>query len=125
MLVVDRVIAAASSAAWDVLVDLEAWPKWGPSVSGARLDPPCTELALHATGTVRTSLGFSVPFVVTEFEPGRQWAWNVAGIPATFHRAEPVGDRVRVSIAVPWWAPGYLAVCSVALYRIDAMLTSP
>jgi hypothetical protein len=67
-------------------------------------------------------LGFGVPFVVTEFEPGRHWAWKVAGIPATSHRVEPVGRHTRVSIGVPWWATGYLAVCSIALRRIDAML---
>jgi hypothetical protein len=123
MLAVDKVIAAPSTAAWDVLVDLDAWPKWGPTVSRARLDPPHTELALHATGAVDTALGFAVPFVVTEFEQGRHWAWKVAGIPATHHRVEPVGSRARVTIAVPWWAAGYLAVCSIALRRIDAMLS--
>ena len=64
MLAVDRLIAAPSSAAWNVLVDLDAWPQWGPTVSGARLDSPHTELSLGATGVVRTSLGFGVPFVV-------------------------------------------------------------
>ena len=67
MLAVDRLIAAPSSAAWNVLVDLDAWSQWGPTVSGARLDSPHTELSLGATGVVRTSLGFGVPFVVTEF----------------------------------------------------------
>jgi hypothetical protein len=123
MLAVDKLIAAPSTAAWDVLVDLDAWPIWGPKVSGARLDPPHTELALHATGTVRTSVGFSVPFVITEFDPGRHWAWRVAGIPATHHRVESVGDGARVSMAVPSWAGPYLAVCALALRRIDAMLT--
>jgi uncharacterized protein YndB with AHSA1/START domain len=123
MLAVDRLIAASSAAAWNVLVDLDAWPQWGPTVSGARLDSPHTELSLGATGMVHTSVGFSVPFVVTEFEPGRHWAWKVAGIPATSHRVEQVGRYARVSIGVPWWAPGYLAVCSIALRRIEAMLT--
>jgi hypothetical protein len=121
MLAVDKLIAAPPTAAWDVLVDLDAWPKWGPTVRGARLDPPHTELGLHATGTVQTSLGFNVPFVITEFEPGRHWAWQVAGIPATHHRVDPVGDRAQVSISVPWWAGAYLAVCSIALRRIDAL----
>jgi hypothetical protein len=124
MLAVDKLIAAPASAAWNILVDLDAWPTWGPSVSRARLNPPHTELALHATGTVHTSLGLAVPFVVDEFEPGRHWAWRVAGIPATHHRVEPVGGRVRVTIAVPWWAAPYLAVCSIALQRIDTMLTA-
>jgi uncharacterized protein YndB with AHSA1/START domain len=123
VLAVERLIAAPPTAAWDVLVDLDAWPTWGPTVRGARCDPPHTELGLHVTGTVQTSLGFSLPFVITEFEPGRHWAWRVAGIPATHHRVEPVGDSSLVSMAVPWWAGAYLTVCSLGLRRIDAMLT--
>jgi Polyketide cyclase / dehydrase and lipid transport len=123
MFSVDKLIAAPSSAVWDVLVDLKAWPKWGPTINRARLDPPHTELALHVTGTVLTSLGLAVPFVVTEFEPGRHWAWKVAGVPATHHRVEPVGDQTRAAIAVPFWATAYLTVCAIGLRRIDDMLT--
>lgn len=124
MFAVDRLIAAPPSAAWGVLVDLDAWPRWGPTVSAGRLDPAYTELGLHATGVVQTAVRFSVPFEVTEFEPGRHWAWKVAGIPATHHRVEPVGDCARVSMAVPWWAGPYLAVCALALQRIDAILSA-
>ena len=123
MLSVDRLIAAPPSAVWDVLVDLKAWPKWGPTISRAWLDPPHTALALHATGAVRTSFGFAVPFVVTEFDSGRHWAWKVAGVPATHHRVEAVGDQARAAIAVPLWAVPYLTVCAVGLRRIDEMLT--
>src|ERR1700733_8288158 len=112
MLAVDRLIAAPSSAAWNVLVDLDAWPQWGPTVSGARLDSPHTELSLGATGVVRTSLGFGVPFVVTEFEPGRHGGGRGAGPPAPPPPVQPVGRHTRVSMGVPWWATGYLAVCS-------------
>ncbi len=123
MLTVDRTIAAPPSAVWEMLVDLDAWPKWGPTIQRAELDEPHTTLGLGATGTVRTSLLVAAPFVVTEFDPGRYWAWKVAGIPATGHRVEPSGDGARVSIAVPWWAAPYLTVCAIALRRIDDMLT--
>ncbi len=122
MLRADRVIAAPPAAVWELLVDLDAWPHWGPTIRRARLDAPHTELALHATGTVQTSLLVTVPFVITEFDPGRQWAWRVAGVPATRHRVDPVGDGARVSIAVPWWSAPYLTVCSVAVRRIEEML---
>ncbi|OBF04415.1 polyketide cyclase [Mycobacterium sp. ACS4054] len=123
MFTADRAIAAPPSAVWELLVDLDAWPKWGPSIRGARLDEPHTELGLHATGTVRTPLLLEVPFVITEFEPGRSWAWKVAGVPATRHWVEPMGDGARVGMAVPWWSAPYVTVCSIALRRIDAMLT--
>lgn len=123
MLTADRRIAAPPAAVWELLVDLDAWPKWGPTIRRARLDAPHTELALHATGSVQTPLLVAVPFEVTEFEPGRQWAWKVAGVPATRHRVDPVGGGARVSISVPWWSAPYLTVCSVAVRRIDAMLT--
>lgn len=123
MLTVDKYIAAPPSAVWKLLVDLDAWPRWGPTIRRARLDESHNELGLHATGSVQTSLLVAVPFVVTEFEPGRQWAWKVAGVPATRHRVDPVGDGARVSISVPWWAAPYLTVCSIALRRMDAMLT--
>lgn len=125
VLAADKLIAAPPSAVWDLLVDLDAWPRWGPTIRRARLDEPHSVLGLHATGTVQTSLGVSVPFVVTEFEAGHHWAWRVAGVPATRHAVEPVGDGARVSISAPWWAAPYLTVCSIAVRRIDAMLTGP
>jgi hypothetical protein len=124
MLSVDRVIAAPPSDVWKLLIDLEAWPKWGLTVRRAELDPPLTALALHATGTVETPLLVSLPFVITEFDAGKHWAWTVAGVPATRHRVEPWGDGARVTIAVPWWSAAYLAVCAIALRRIDEMLTA-
>ena len=45
-----------------------------------------------------------VLFEVTEFEPGRHWAWKVAGVPATRHQVDAVGGGARVSISVPWWS---------------------
>lgn len=123
VLTADKLIAAPPSAVWNLLVDLDAWPKWGPTIRRARLDEPLSELGLHATGTVQTSLAVAVPFVVTEFEPGRHWAWSVAGVPATRHGVEALGDGARVSISVPWWAAPYLTVCAIAVRRIDAMLT--
>ena len=109
---------------WKLLVDLESWPKWGLTIRRAELDPPHTGLALHATGTVQTPLLVSLPFVITEFDPGRHWAWTVAGVSATRHRVEPWGDGARGTIAVPWWSAAYLTVCGIALRRIDDMLTA-
>ncbi len=123
MLTVDRVIAAPPEAVWKLLVDLDAWPQWGPPIRRAELDRPFDKLQWRATGHVYTWLPVGVPFVVTEFEPGRYWAWTVAGLPATSHRVDPVEDGARVAFAVPWWAAPYMSVCVVALRRMEKMLT--
>jgi uncharacterized protein YndB with AHSA1/START domain len=125
MLTVDRVIAAPPQAAWDVLVDLDAWPQWGPTVRHAALDPAFPQLSLHATGTVQSWLPVPLRFVVTEFDPGRRWSWAVAGVGATSHAVDPVDGRARVTFGVPWWAGAYLPVCAVALRRIEGLLTRP
>lgn len=86
------------------------------------MDGLYAELATGATGVVQTPLLVEVPFVVTEFETGKYWAWNVAGIPATSHRVEAIDEGARFTFSVPWWAPPYLTVCALALYRIEKML---
>lgn len=123
MVTVDRSIAAPASRVWHILVNLDAWPLWGPSVRGAELDGGGRELGPGSRGRVDTALGASLPFVVTEFDAGRYWAWEVGGVSATGH--EVSGDAVtcRVRFDVPWWAPAYVPVCAAALGRIDDIVT--
>lgn len=112
-----RHVNAPPEAAWRLLTDLTAWPKWGPTVRGAELvdDGP---LRLGSRGKVWTPVGVPLPFEITEFDDGRAWAWKVAGVPATRHAVEPRDGGCLVSFSVPVWAPVYLAVCAVALKRI-------
>lgn len=119
MLSVDRVIAASPDVLWSLLVDPAVWPSWGPSVRRAELDDGV--FGLGATGRVWTLAGVSAPFVITELEPGRSWAWTLAGVRATRHLVQPVGDGCRVTFGVPWWAPAYLPVCATALRRLAAL----
>ena len=120
MLSVSRHIDAPADAVWQVLVDTDAWPRWGPSVARAEIDGD--GLTLGATGRVHTPLGVALPFTVTEFEPGRRWAWTVAGVPATSHSVVPDGGGCRASMGAPWWAPAYLPVLAIALQRIEKMV---
>ncbi len=122
MLTVDRVIAAPPQAVWDVLVDVDAWPKWGPSLTGAQLDAPENGLRLGSTGRVHAPFGIAAPFVITEFDAGRYWAWRVANVAVTRHSVTAVEGGSRVIFAVPWWAAPYLAVCAVALRRIERLV---
>ena len=82
-----------------------------------------TELALGTRGTVETAVGVRLPFTITEFTPGRRWSWTVAGIAATGHQVTAAPGGCRVRFEVPWWAAPYLAVCSVALGRIEVLAT--
>ncbi|MDZ7678237.1 MAG: SRPBCC family protein [Acidimicrobiales bacterium] len=110
-------IDAPAAAVWGLLVDLDAWPRWGPSVRRASIEGGA--LAAGAHGKVQTALGISLAFEVTTFSPGAGWAWKVGGINATDHRVEPLGpDRCRVDFGVGWPLAPYLAVCRIALRRL-------
>jgi uncharacterized protein YndB with AHSA1/START domain len=117
---VERAMSAPSEAVWKVLVDLDDWPKWGPTVSGADLDLP-GPLALGSRGKVWTPVGVPLPFEINEFVDGRVWAWRVAGIPATRHEVIPTRDGCVLSFGVPVWAPAYLSIMAIALPRIERL----
>jgi hypothetical protein len=120
---VHRDIAAPVAEVWDLLIRVERWPEWGPSVRSVQLDGPC--IAAGSRGRVWTVAGLGLPFEVTEFEDGRSWAWRVGGVPATGHEVEPVPGGCRVTFSVPVPAAAYLGVCAVALRRIDRLATTP
>lgn len=119
MLSTSRRIAAPADRVWRLLVEVEHWPRWGPTVAGAELGTAA--IADGSRGRVRTAAGFSLPFEVTTFVPGRRWAWTVAGVPATAHEVRPVDGGCEVTFSVPVWAPAYLVVCALALRRIEAL----
>ncbi|QXC60072.1 SRPBCC family protein [Aquihabitans sp. G128] len=127
---ITRAVDAPAEQAWDLLVDLDRWPTWGPTVAEARLDPRSPagtggrRLVPGTTGAVRAVAGPWVPFRTTAFDRtadgGGRWAWRVAGVPATAHRVEASGPaRCRVGFEVPIWAAPYAVVCAVALRRIE------
>jgi uncharacterized protein YndB with AHSA1/START domain len=120
MLTVNRVVSAAPAVVWQVLTDLNAWPQWGPTVSGAELID-ADGLGLGVRGKVYTPVGLPLPFTITEYEQGRRWAWQVAGIPATAHGVDPVDDGTRVWMSAPVLAAPYVPVLAIALQRIDRM----
>ena len=119
MWTVSRTSRASADAVWHILTDLDAWPRWGPTVAGAEMDGDAFELG--ARGRVWTPVGVPLPFVISEVDPGRMWAWNVAGVPATRHGVEPLDSGCRVWMSAPVWAPVYLPVLAIALRRIDDM----
>lgn len=113
-------IDAPAEVAWALLTNLDCWPAWGPMVRRGELDAGRFEAG--ATGVVITVGGVRLPFEITAHDEGRRWAWNVAGVPATDHTVQALGpDRSRVGFGVPWPATPYLAICRVALRRIESI----
>ena len=114
-------IKAPSSAAWELLIDTQRWPEWGPSV--ARVDCADRYIALGSVGSVQTAFGPWLPFEITQFTAGQYWHWQVAGLPATGHRVLSLGPSLcRVVFEVPVLAAPYLFVCKIAVQRIKNIL---
>ena len=116
------VVAAPGDLVWEELVDLSAWPSWGPTVRSARLADGQLRLHAGATGWVTTAVGLRLPFAVERWHadgPRRVWSWRVAGVRATEHVVTDLGpSRCEVGMSVPWWGPAYLGVIALALSRI-------
>lgn len=109
--------AAPVSLVWDVFVDTDRWPQWGPSVR--EVSCPDRRIRAGSAGSIRTSLGFRLSFEVTDYDPPRRWGWKVGGVRATGHRVDegPPGTSFVV-FEVPFAAFPYGIVCLVAARRI-------
>jgi len=121
-------VTADADVVWDLLVRVDAWPRWGPSVSRASIDGGGERIGPGATGTVWTAPGPAVTFRIEDWQgagPVRHWSWRVAGIPATGHTVRERDGGCRVEMTAPWWAPGYAPVLWVALRRIKALAQDP
>lgn len=119
---VSRLIAAPVAEVWELLVGVEHWPAWGPSVRGVELDT--LRISAGSRGTVITRGGLRLPFEITTFEPQRCWSWRVAGLRATDHTVEHVRGGTLVGFGVPALAAPYTAVCALALRRLERLATT-
>lgn len=121
-----RDVDAPAEVVWDLLVALDRWPEWGPTVRAATLDDDRRRLTAGAHGRVHPVVGPAVPFAVTDWDEGRRWAWRVAGVPATAHAVTPTGpDRCRLAMGAPVWAPAYLPVLAAGVRRIERLALAP
>jgi uncharacterized protein YndB with AHSA1/START domain len=118
---VERDMDARPEDVWNLLVDTRRWSDWSPSI--ADVESSNVRIRNGTTGKIRTRLGVSFPFEVTEYDEGRYWAWNVARVGATGHRVESVPGGTRVTFEVPVYAIGYAPVCRRALKRLEKLVT--
>lgn len=116
---VSRRIAAPVDAVWDLLVTVQDWPRWGPSLRGVELDTE--RIVAGSRGTVIARGGVRLPFEITTFEPQQRWSWRVAGVSATDHTVHADGDATVVRFGVPMLVAPYAAVCVIALRRLERL----
>lgn len=110
---------------WSVITDVQSWPRWGPTVSAARVDGD-SGLAVGARGTVTTAVGLSLPFEITDFVERRLWAWKVAGVGATRHEVIEVPGWLCPELRCSGLGGGVSAgaCCRTAAHRTDLGRTS-
>jgi uncharacterized protein YndB with AHSA1/START domain len=89
-------VDAAPAAVYDVLTQVEAWPRWNPDVKTVAIDGDFAEGATFRWKAGGTRLVSQV----RDAEPGRIAAWSgrTMGIKAVHvYRFEPRGDRTLVT----------------------------
>jgi len=117
---VAREVSVDHRRAWELLTDTWRWPEWGPTVEDVKA--PARFISEGSHGSVKVLGAFWVPYEVTSCDDGR-WTWDVAKLPATGHRVEPVDeDQCRVLFEIPPLAAGYVPVCRRALSKIESIL---
>lgn len=120
---VEREIEAPAEVVWDILVDVDTWSDWGPTVAGVELDEP--KLYAEACGRVLTAAGTWMSFEVTEWTEGYRWVWDVEGVRATGHRVEAIDEgRCRLVFEVPTVVAPYAVVCRRAADAIARLAAS-
>jgi len=110
-------VDAPAERVWDLLIDTERWPEWGPTV--AAVDSPARRIGPGATGRIEVRVGVRVPFEVRGFDESEmRWHWDVARVPATGHHVAATDDGCRVEFEIPLAAGGYAPVCRRACRNV-------
>ena len=96
------VVAAPPEGVWSVLVDVEAWPSWTPSMSRVELVTP-GPLRLGSVAKVRQPRLAPATFTVTQYDEGKSFAWSTGNrlLRSTGdHRIDPAGEGSRVTLTL-------------------------
>jgi uncharacterized membrane protein len=110
-------IAAPPGRVWNVMIDVQRWPEWTPTVTSVeRLD--AGPLKVGSRVRIRQPRLPAAVWTVTARDTGRYFEWQNAapGVKsAAGHRVEAVGSRAtRVTLTFGW--TGWLASLIRLLY---------
>ncbi len=118
---VNRSFYSSCGQIWELITDTDTWPEWGPSVSAVESENRF--IRKGTKGKVKTAGGIWLPFLITEYEEGHFWSWDVVGIPATGHRVESRENGFcLLTFEIPLLAAPYAYICKIALDRIAGIL---
>jgi hypothetical protein len=68
-------VAAPVERAWAHLPRVERWPTWAKHIRSVERSGPA-ELGPGSEGAIRLANGIRSRFRMTDWEPGRRWAWT-------------------------------------------------
>jgi hypothetical protein len=118
-----KVMSAPAEIVWEILTDTHLWPAWGPSLITVDCDD--RYIKPGSSGRVKTVLRFWLPFTVTTCRQMDFWTWNIGPVQATGHRIIRNNETsCTLCFDMQWWAFAYIAVCWLALIRIDKIASA-
>lgn len=100
-IVVSRAVDAPAQTLWDVVVDVESWPRWTSSVRSASLLDG--ELALGRRAALEQPRLPAQVWTVTAFEAGRSFSWSTHSGGVTtegVHEVRADGDGSRIVLTL-------------------------
>ena len=126
MRVVDSIhIDAPIETVWSVTQDVEKWPDWTPTVTSVRLLSGAV-LGLGAVARIKQPLQPESARVVTEFTPGKRFAWQTTRSGLTMvgtHDLSAEGRGTRNVLSVDAKGPVALLVWPVLRFAIRKALS--
>jgi uncharacterized protein YndB with AHSA1/START domain len=72
---VTTTIAAPSAIVWDILIDVERWPEWTPTMKSVKRREE-TPFAIGSTARISQPRLPMATWTVTEFDAGRSFTWE-------------------------------------------------
>jgi uncharacterized membrane protein len=109
-------ITAPAERVWEVIVDVESWPQWSPTITSVRrLD--AGQLRAGSRTRIKQPGLPQLVWQVTDLQEGAGFTWvaRSPGLLATAaHQVSPVPGGSRLTLTMTWSGP--LAAVVAALY---------